>query len=95
MKQEKNSLNPPKLLSQRIRKRYHKLWRIAIVNKQTNITNFTKLHKTYSTYSKDKFRERKETMDCLLHLSPNFNNNVFLFVVLRTLGIFVKFYLVE
>ena len=30
-------------------------------------------------------------MDCLLHKSPKFHNNVFLFVGLTTLGDFIEF----
>ena len=37
---------------------------------------------------------RKGTMVCLLHSSPKFYNNVFLFVGLSTFGTFIEFWLV-
>ena len=35
--------------------------------------------------------EREGTMECLIHRSPNYCNNVFLFVGLTTLGTFDEF----
>ena len=37
------------------------------------------------------YLRREGTLGCLLHFSPKFYNNVFLFVSLTTLGAFIEF----